>query len=142
MPLDNWAEGIVEGMLDKSFLARAMRKSTAKAAVLGMLDAIQNPNAVLAEIVGVESQGAPAAVGDKVIPVAPASAAPPTNPPPPVTLPRPMLLSMPKSEQSDEPDQPGVPPRKVRKQKRQSPANGAVESPPENSGPTPGDPAE
>lgn len=136
MSFESWAEG----MLDKSFFARAVRKSTAKSVVLGWLDAIQNPNAVLSEMVGTDATEVSPAT-EKVIPAAPTSAAP-ANPPQPVTLPRPMLLSMPKNEQTDEPDRPGVPPRKVRKQKRQSQANGTAETPSENSGPTSSDPAE
>jgi hypothetical protein len=128
MSLESWAEG----MLDKSFFARAMRKSTAKSVVLGWLDAIQNPNAVMSDIAGVEGEGTQSPP-EKAIPVAPAS------PNQPVALPRPKLLSMPANGSADEPDRPGVPPRKVRKPKKQSPANGQGEALPADSLPTPGE---
>lgn len=127
MSLESWAEG----MLDKSFFARAVRKSTAKSVVLGWLDAIQNPNAVLSEMAGVEaqSQGPPAPPAEKAFPPTPA------NPAQPVTLPRPMLLAMPANESADEPDRPGVPPKKVRKQKKQPSTNGEAQTSPSDTSP-------
>lgn len=115
MSLESWAEGI----LDSSFFARAVRKSTAKSVVLGWLDAIQNPNAVLSEMAGAQAQGTPSP--DKTLPPVPPS------PSQPVMLPRPMLLAMPGNEAADEPDQPGIPPKKVRKQKTKGSANGETQ---------------
>jgi len=108
MSLESWTEQ----MLDSSFFARAVRKSTAKSVVLGWLDAMQNPNAVLSEMAGANTSGAPPA--DKT----PASALPGSAQP--VALPRPTLLAIPSSDTADEPDRPGVPPKKVRKQKKQA----------------------
>ena len=136
MSLENWAEGL----LDKSFFARAVRKSTAKSVVLGWLDAIQNPNGVLSEITGAEGQAPASAPPERALPASP------PGPGQPVSLPRPRLLPVPGDDAADEPDRPGVPPRKVRKQRRQSPTNGQQPAPPANgqaddppSGPTPGD---
>ena len=128
MSLESWVEKWAEEKLDKSFFARVVRKSTAKSVLLGMLDAIQNPNAVLSEIAGTETEGPPAPPANKALPPTPA------NPAQPVTLPRPMLLSMPSNESADEPDRPGVPPKKVRKQKKQPSSNGDTQtSPPDTS---------
>lgn len=106
MSLEAWAEKL----LDSSFFARAVRKSTAKSVVLGWLDAIQNPNAVLSEIAEREVEEAPPP--DKLLPPALNKANQP------IALPRPMLLAVTGSETADEPDRPGVPPKKVRKEKK------------------------
>jgi len=113
MSLESWTEG----MLDKSFFARAIRKSTAKSVVLGWLDAMQNPNAVLSQITGENAETG--AAPEKALPPAP------SHPAGPVPLPRPKLIAHPRDEPTDEPDKPGVPPRHVRKQKKQPPSTGA-----------------
>ena len=117
MSLESWAEGIV----DSSFFARAVRKSTAKSVVLGWLDAMQNPNAILAELAKGEAPSAPP--GQPI-------AATPASPKQPVALPQPMLLAMPEEKSADEPDRPGVPPRKVRKPQKQAPGNAETQAPP------------
>jgi hypothetical protein len=116
MSLEGWAEK----MLDGSFFARAVRKSTAKSVVLGWMDAIQNPNAVLSEIAGREADAEEPA--EKPRPPIPSKANQP------VALPRPMLLAVPGPDAADEPDRPGVPPKKVRKQKKAPPPSPAVEA--------------
>jgi hypothetical protein len=128
MSLESWAEA----MLDKSFFARAVRKSTAKSVVLGWMDAIQNPNAVLSEIAGAHAQ-AEASTPEKTIPAGA------VTPSPPVSLPRPMLLPIPGQPPAEDEDRPGLPPRRVRKKKKHGHSNGQVPPPPANTTPAPGE---
>jgi hypothetical protein len=122
MGMENW----LQQALDGSCVARAIRKMAAKSTMLGCMDAMQNPNAVLAEM-GVTESGAPE--------VKSVTTDPPAGPSQPVALPRPTLLAVGK-EHEDEPDRPGVPPRRVRGYKRQPSSNGDQHSPkPENDKP-------
>lgn len=115
MGMENW----LQRALDGSCVARAIRKMAAKSTMLGCLDAMQNPNAVLAEMGGTE--------GDATE-VKSVTTDPPAEPSQPVALPRPTLLAVGEKD-DDEPDRPGVPPRRVRGYKRQPSSNGDQRKP-------------
>lgn len=113
---------LTQQVLNNCFLADALRKMAARSMVLGCMDAVQNPNAVLEEM-GVQ----PSALAPEVELPPEQSPAPA---PPPIALPRPGLLGLSNKPATEEPDRPGVPPKRVRSSRRRKPAADACNQPP------------
>src|SRR5207248_2296514 len=85
-----------------------IRKSTQKAVILGMMDAMQSPNALDAD------PGDPAVAGADGVNDQKAEA--PSGSP--IALPRPQLIGIAVKPATDEPDRPGVPPKRVRMKRK------------------------
>lgn len=99
--LEDWTEKL----LSNSFLARAIRKTTAKSVLLGYLDAMQRPDEVLGDITKDDGSEGTAEPDPPTVAASPA----------PIALPVPGLLGVATNSNQDAPDRPGVPPKRVRK---------------------------
>lgn len=114
-------ENYTTKILANCFLAKAVRKVIAQSTVLGIVDAMQNPNAVLQDMGKTEPGMVPEVVADQAPVVSEAS-------PPPIPLPKSSLLGLANKSGEEEPDRPGVPPKRVRRPRRKRPD---LDAPPE-----------